>query len=222
MTHEELCALITGVAEVHHRMNGQKDTNFSAQLNSTERRILELAKPFLAVRNNDAHTRSAITFVLRLLETEAGDRDIVIPAIILHDVGYDSLDGNLLSRAWGPLREMEITRIHEREGARIAAAILEEVGYEESKKTEILQIIDGHDTRPAALSNNDRIVRDADKLTRYAKDLRSWIPNICSTIEESAARLERSVDSWFFLPVSKEIAMAELGQRRIEAETKNV
>ncbi len=192
------------------------------RLTETEEKIFQLAKPYLFVRDNETHTRSAMTFALRLLGTEEGDRDIVIPAVTLHDVGYHALTENLISRAWGPRKEKEITRMHEQEGARIAATILKEAGYDVRRTAEILEIIDGHDTRSTALSNNDRVVKDADKLTRYAKSLESWLPVFCSTIEEAAARLERSIDDWFFLPVSKKIARAELRQRRIEAEKDSI
>ena len=186
-------------------------------LHRSEERIFRLAKPFLTVRDNEVHTRAAIKFALRLLEIEKADRDIVIPAVILHDVGYNSLPEELMLRTYGPRREKEITRIHEQEGAKIAAAILNDIGYDTSKTAEILEIIDGHDTRPVALSINDQVVRDADKLTRYAKDLRSWPPSFCSTAQEAAARLERLVDDWFFLTASKLMAREELKQRRIEA-----
>ncbi len=186
-------------------------------LNDTEKKILELARPHLSVRNNEAHTLSAIRFALQLLETEEGNRDIILPAVILHDVGYHALSDDLISRAWGPMRETEITRMHETEGARIARAVLDQVGCDQSKIKQILEIIDGHDTRLEALSDNDRIVKDADKLTRYARDLTVWVPIFSQTLEEGAARLERSLDSWFFLEKSKEIARAELAQRRREA-----
>ncbi len=186
-------------------------------LNRAEERIFRLAKPFLTVRDNEVHTRAAVKFALRLLEIEKADRDIVIPAVILHDVGYDALPEELMLRAYGPGKEKDITRIHEQEGARIAAAILNDIGYDTSKAAEILEIIDGHDTRSAALSINDQVVRDADKLTRYARDLRSWPPSFFSTAQEAAARLERVVDDWFFLSSSKVVAREELKQRRIEA-----
>ena len=188
------------------------------RLDRAEERIFRLAKPFLRVRNNEVHTRAATDFALRLLETEKADRDIVIPALILHDVGYDSLSEGLMLRAYGPRKEKEVTRIHEQEGARIAAAILEDIGYDTSKTAEILEIIDGHDTRPVALSINDQVVRDADKLTRYGRDLRSWPPWIFSTAQEAAAGLERLVDHWFFLSTSKLMAREELKQRRSEVD----
>ena len=188
------------------------------RLNRAEERIFRLAKPFLSVRDNEVHTRAAIEFALRLLEIEKADRNIVIPAVILHDVGYDSLPEELMLRAYGPRKEKDITRMHEQEGARIAAVILNDIGYDTSKTAEILEIIDGHDTRPVALSINDQIVRDADKLTRYGRDLRSWPPSFFSTAQEAAAGLERLVDDWFFLTTSKLMAREELKQRRIEAD----
>ena len=196
----------------------RKSSKTRGRLNGTEEQIFRLAKPYLTVRDNEVHTRAAIAFASRLLETEKADRSIVIPAIILHDVGYNTVPQELMSRAYGPRKERDVIRIHEQEGAKIAAAILNDVGYDTSKTAEILEIIDGHDTRPVALSINDQVVRDADKLTRYARDLRSWPPAFRLTAHEVAARLERYVDQWLFLARSREIAREELRQRRIEAD----
>ena len=198
-------------------MAERKDFEVCLGLKRAEERICRLAKPFLTVRDNDVHTRVAIEFALRLLGIEKADRDIVVPAVILHDVGYDSLPEELMLRAYGPRKEQHITRMHEQEGARIAAAILNDVGYDTSKTAEILEIIEGHDTRPVALSINDQVVKDADKLTRYGRDLRSWPLSFFSTPQEAAVRLEQVVDEWFFLNSSKVVAREELKQRRIEA-----
>jgi HD superfamily phosphodiesterase len=196
----------------------RKSFKTRGRLNGTEEQIFRLAKPYLNVRDNEVHTRAAIAFASRLLETEKADRSIVIPAIILHDVGYSTVPEELMPRAYGPRKERDVIRIHEQEGAKIAAAILNDVGYDTSKTAEILEIIDGHDTRPVALSINDQVVRDADKLTRYVRDLRSWPPAFRLTAHEAAARLERYVDHWLFLARSREIAREELKERRIEAD----
>jgi HD superfamily phosphohydrolase YqeK len=200
------------------RMAGRIGFKIQRRLNRFEERVFRLAKPYLKARDNEVHTRAAIEFALRLLETEKADRDVVLTAIILHDVGYSAVPEEMILRAYGPRKEKVVTRIHEQEGAGIAAAILNEVGYDASKTTEILEIIDGHDTRPVALSINDQVVKDADKLTRYARDLRSWPPSFCLTAQEAAARLERFVENWFFLATSKDMAKEELKQRRIEAD----
>ena len=200
------------------QMAGRTGFKIHRRLSECEETIFQLAKPYLKARDNEVHTRAATEFVLRLLETEKADRDVVVPAIILHDVGYSAVPEELMLRAYGPRKEKVVTRIHEQEGARIAAAILNEVGYNASKTTEILEIIDGHDTRSVALSTNDQVVKDADKLTRYARDLRSWPPSFCLTAQEAAVRLERFVENWFFLATSKDMAKEELKQRRIEAD----
>ena len=183
-----------------------------------EQRLLRSAKPYLAAaRDNYVHTRIALECAFRLLETEKGDRDIVIPALILHDVGYSMVPTELMHRAYGPKAEEDVIRIHEGEGAKIAAAILKDAGYEEARTEEILRIIDGHDTRKTALSLNDRIVKDADKLTRYSRNFWSRIGQFQVTYEEFSARLEEFIDEWFFLDASRKIARKELGLRRKEA-----
>jgi len=49
--------------------------------------ILNLAKPYLQTRANDIHVAISIQFAHKLLGMEGGEAEIVIPAIILHDVG---------------------------------------------------------------------------------------------------------------------------------------
>ena len=194
-----------------------EDTIGSSDLTETERHLLSSAGPYLTVRDNNTHTRIALEFGFRLLESEAGDRDVVIPALILHDVGYSRVPPGLLHRAYGPAAEEDVTRVHEKEGAKIAAAILKDAGYDKARTEEILGIIDGHDTRKTALSLNDRIVKDADKLTRYSRNFWSRIGQFQVTYEEFSARLEEFIDEWFFLDASRKIAREELGLRRKEA-----
>ena len=54
-------------------------------------RIFELAKPLLATRDNELHTRVAYSFALKLLAAEGGDEYVVLPAVILHDIGWKSI-----------------------------------------------------------------------------------------------------------------------------------
>ena len=49
-------------------------------------KIFDLVHPFLDTRCNEEHTRIAYAFANRFLSQEAGDPDVVLPAIILHDV----------------------------------------------------------------------------------------------------------------------------------------
>jgi hypothetical protein len=186
-------------------------------MNAVEERIYQLAKPYLNTRLNDVHTPIALDLALRLLEKVKGNRHIVVPAIILHDVGWSRLPSEILTKAFGPGADRALTRLHEEESVKIAKSILAEVGYPCQYADEILQIIDGHDTRTNAISNDDEIVRDADRLSRYSRSL-FWleIEQLGLIPEERYRRLELKVEQWFSLSVSKEIAREELRRRQRE------
>ncbi|MEA2004564.1 MAG: HD domain-containing protein, partial [archaeon] len=127
--------------------------------------IWELARPYLDTRKNEIHTEIATSYADKLLEKEGGDKSIVIPAIILHDVGWKMIPKEHQIKGFGPKKtSIEIKRRHETEGVRIARDILNSTDYNTKKIEEILDIIDGHDTRKEAISLNDKIVKDADKL----------------------------------------------------------
>jgi len=191
----------------------------ASAVDAVEERIYQLAKPYLTIRHNDVHTQIALDLALRLLKKVKGNRHIVVPAIILHDVGWSRLPDEMLSKAFGPKADMALARIHEEEGVKIAKSILAEVGYQSQYADEILQIIDGHDTRAEAISINDEIVRDADRLTRYSRSL-FWLEVewFQPSPEKLCRELEFLVEKWFSLSASKEIARQELEQRRQELQ----
>lgn len=179
-------------------------------------KIFERAKPFLRTRKNLIHTRIALRYALKLLEQDKGDIKVVIPAVILHDVGWKAIPEKLHLSAFGPNpTNPKLARVHELEGAKIAKVILEELYYPSTNVKEICQIIQGHDSRKKPISWNDRIVKDADKLTRYSKkgmdiDLdRFRIPR-----KKYLTFLERMIDHWFLTPTGKEIAKQEIFSRK--------
>ena len=186
----------------------------------TYQKIFEQAKPFLQTRKNLIHTKFALQYALKLLETEGGDEEVVVPAIVLHDVGWKSVPENVQLTAFGPYRSNpQLRRLHEVEGARTARMILEVLHYPAEKVEEICRIIRGHDSRKRPISRNDRIVKDADKLFRYAREGvainvdRFHIPR-----EDYLDHLERHIGRWFFLNTSRQWAREELARRRKETK----
>jgi len=192
----------------------------TGSLNETETKIYELARPYLAIRNNDNHTSKAVDFTLRLLETGRGDRDIAVPAAILHDVGWSRVPEDIMLKAWGPEKDDNLTRIHEREGVKIAAGILKQAGYDGARLAGILQIISEHDTGQGATSVNDEIVKDADKLTRYTEDFWFIVESFSYEPMDFYRRMQDFARHWFFLPLSREIAEEELRKRWREIAAK--
>lgn len=183
--------------------------------------IRRLAAPYLDTRKNDIHTDIATEFVFKLLEKEGGDEDVVVPAIILHDVGWKRVPEELQLKAFEPkANSPELNRIHEVEGVRIAKEILEKVKYDKDKTEEILRIIDGHDSRKEAFSLNDRIVKDADRLWRYTKEgFDIDTERFSETFPEGINRLTSNLDKWFITNSAKEIAKEEIKKRLGESES---
>lgn len=181
--------------------------------------IHQLARSYLNTRRNDVHVEISLQFARELIEAEGGDADIVIPAIILHDVGWKKVPEALHLKAFGPrATSPELNRMHEEQGVQIADDILSKVQYDQGKISEILNIIDGHDSRKDALSLNDRIVKDADKLFRYSqKGFEIDNQRFEETVTEGLSRLKKYLDRWFFTQTAYRIAKAELEKREKEA-----
>jgi hypothetical protein len=131
--------------------------------------IWEKAKPYLQTRSNDTHTRYCYYFAEQLCEAHPeADPDIVLPAIILHDIGWSTVPEEKQLQSFGPhMIYPDLRRQHEIQGAKIATDILISLSYSADVISNIASIIDGHDTRTESLSIEDSLVRDADKLWRY-------------------------------------------------------
>lgn len=175
--------------------------------------IYELAKPYLNTRQNDVHVENSYRFARILLQKEPGEAEIVYPAILCHDVGWIKLSEDLQRKAFGPTFDPGLRRIHEEEGVKLARRILQKVNYPGDKINEILEIIDGHDSRLGALSDNDRIVKDADKLFRFHPigleiDIQRFGVERYPYMEWLSAQIE----SWFFTATGKSLARSELAK----------
>jgi HD domain len=138
-------------------------------MNTKHLNIWRLAKPYLNVRNNDEHTLFSYLLATKLLEKyPAGNPEIVLPSIILHDTGWSKVPKDKILHAFGPNNKYpELTRQHELESVEIAQKELLSLGFEQNRITQIIDLIDGHDTTKEARSLNDAIHKDADKLWRY-------------------------------------------------------
>ncbi|GAB4273083.1 MAG: hypothetical protein Kow0013_26840 [Pararhodobacter sp.] len=125
----------------------------------------EDARAYLDVRNNDEHTIVAYGLAKALIaQTPGADESVILPAILLHDVGWKRIPEDLLLLAIGrrPTR-LDLVREHEIHSVEIAREILERHQPEGVDIEAVLAIIDGHDTVKEARSLNDAVLKDADK-----------------------------------------------------------
>jgi HD superfamily phosphodiesterase len=166
----------------------------------------------------------AYDFAKRLLaHYSQADEAVVLPAILLHDVGWKMVPEEKQMNAFGPkATDKASNRLHETEGVRIAAEILASLDYDAAKTHEILQIIDGHDSRLEALSLNDKLVKDADKLWRFTTigidiDHRRFKAEPAAYIDYLSHQLEE----WLFTPEAKEMARLALAEARVPGRQKH-
>jgi HD superfamily phosphodiesterase len=138
--------------------------------------------------------------------------------VILHDVGWKSVPEELQLKAFGPGKnDMDVNRIHEVEGAKIAREILEQVKYDPVLTDEIVEIIIGHDSRKGPLSHNDAIVKDSDKLWRFSEQALQIDParfGIDPKVHN--AWLKEQIDGWFITRTAGIIACQE---QKLRAES---
>lgn len=176
------------------------------------------ARPYMRARKNDVHIPMAYDYAERLLRRHPrAGRRVVLLSILLHDIGWAVVDQEAIYRdGFGPnMMESDVRIAHEREGARLAAEILTALGYPDDVRARVTEIIDGHDTRRRALSEEDELVKDADALWRFsvagvaiASDWFGMTPG------QYADRTEPQIDDRLFTEAAREIARAELSETR--------
>lgn len=182
------------------------------------RKIFDLAMPFLKTRFNLPHTFIAYQYAQLLLQEESGSQEIVLPACILHDVGWSRIPKHRQVDAFGPfLKDNDSRRKHEMEGVVIAGKILTQVGYNSFSARKIMQIIDGHDTTPEARSLEDAITKDSDKLFRFsALGFRIGCERFRLPPEDYWPYLSTNMEKWVLTATGKKIAVHEAGLRASE------
>ncbi len=178
-------------------------------------RIADRVKPYLDTRENEMHTAICYAAAKRLLACHPeADAEVVLPGVLLHDAGWKMVPEEKQLGAFGPHpRDMETRRAHETAGAVIAREILGSLRYDPVKTGEIITIIDGHDSRDEALSLNDALVKDADKLWRFQPvgfevDCARFGLDRRTHVEW----LGRRINKWFFTDSAREIAREYLDE----------
>lgn len=156
-----------------------KGLNLEKLLNSKEKKIWNAALPFLDKRDNLGHAEIVTYFAFKLLDIfPQANQNIVIPAAILHDIGWSQMTnielklfyitdndgkGAELWRRYEPILRAR----HQELGVDMAKTILKKENLPKEEISHICKIILGHDTRKGFYSSEDGIVRSADKLYRF-------------------------------------------------------
>ncbi len=186
-------------------------------------KIWETALPYQDQRDDDGHARTTLKYAKILLELEGGNEDIVLPAIILHDIGYSQLPRPrrmmIFSKHATPYQRDTIQHEHQAESVILGEKILKKLSYPADLIPKILEIVSQHDTRKGFISREEGLVRDADKLWRFSCESFSLNKNRTGAdMEERCKRLEKDLENpdFIYSESAKRIAREELVQRRKE------
>jgi len=192
------------------------------EMKSLFQKIWKLASPYQDKRDDKNHAKIVTDYAIKLCELENADENIVVPAAILHDIGWSQLSKKEKFSIFKNISKEEERGIrikHEKEGVNLAKKILKKVNYEPNLIKKILEIIDGHDTRKEFLNKEDGIVRDADKLWRYSQigfeaDTRRFKLSLMTPIQLLKLRKSQvSEKGYFYSQSAKEIAREEIEER---------
>lgn len=173
--------------------------------------------PFIYARRNEIHLPLCFDWTQKLLDHyPEADRDICSLAIMLHDIGWYSIDNDRIMEEGfrnAGFMTSDVRYLHEAEGVRMAREILTGTEWEHLIEP-VCAIIDGHDTRTEPRDLNDRIVRDADKLWRFEV---AGLAISSEWFQDTPASYCRRCEGFLHLfetEKGREMAMAELARTR--------
>jgi len=182
-----------------------------------------MALPYQDKRDDKGHAKIVTNFSIKLCKLEKVDEDIVVPAAILHDIGWSSLskENRFLpfSPKNTPKKEYVVRIKHQKEGVKLARKILAKAKYPPKFIKPILEIISQHDTRQNFISKEEGVMRDADKLWRYTKlgikvDRRRKNISFLSVYNKIKKKINEQ--NFFYSQSAKKIAKIELGKMKKE------
>ncbi len=191
-------------------------------------KIWENSFPYQDKRGDSGHASVTLEYVKTLLALEKGDEKVIVPSIILHDIGWSQMPTDramlIFDQKASPEEKKEATLEHQNKGVELARKILDSVQYPENLTKEILEIISQHDTRQDFISKNEGLARDADKLWRFSGiGFGLDIKRFKFTPQQNYDRMDKRIakTGFFFSASAKQIARTELEKRKQEYSLNN-
>ena len=190
-------------------------------------KIKKEAEPMQDLREDSGHAEVVKHFAEKLCNMLKADEEIVIPAAILHDIGYYGVSKEKLGQLMAGKLSAEETKftkdLHMKNGAKFAEEIMGKLKYDSDTTKKITCIILSHDLNTPPQSIEEKIVRDADKLWRFSKkgfstdinrrqcEWTYWHNYLLGNINKP---------NYFLTEEARKIAIKELKMRKKEYEAK--
>ncbi|MFA5076483.1 MAG: HD domain-containing protein [Patescibacteria group bacterium] len=167
----------------------------------------------LAVRKNFVvHTIGAIKAMELLLTREKGDHSLLMPAVILHDVGWSAVPFDL-QRSKNRTKQLQALRLHLVLARPIIREILGQLNYPSLKIKKIIKIVVAHKFKNPR-DRNKRLLIDADNLSEVFK---KQFYNDVAAYRTTPRRLYQfRQDNHFYTQTARLVFLQELARRKKE------
>jgi len=167
------------------------------------------------------HTRSVVANGKILLAKEGGNPRVVIPTLILHDIGWGRVDfSDFIAAPAEAKRNVESVHLHMRYGAQLAADILNNLGWDEETIRKIISIIAVHDIPEKVLALNDldaTLVFEADWLDKFVPERTNRYFDLVpdrAELKEIKEYFKANRSRWFRTRTSRELLNRIISRRK--------
>jgi HD superfamily phosphodiesterase len=192
----------------------------AGHLEAWESQLKEKARPYLLQGRPDDwdHTLRAIEYGKALLKEEKGDPEVVITALVLHDIGWSRVSFDDFVQA-PPEKKKETRSLKEHmvQGAVLAREILEPFDFPKDKKELVFKIIAVHDL-PDIIENfpepEATLVMEADRLDRFGEESLKRYRKMFGEnyLQEGRQFLLEGSKTWFHTPTARRLVQELLAK----------
>ncbi len=182
-------------------------------------RVWKLALPYLKqgkAKDYLIHTRGVVKAMELLLEHEKGDEKTLIPAAILHDIGWSKVPLKL-QKSNNESERIEALKLHIKLAPPIVEEVLNEAGYKKDRIEKIVAVVVAHQfQKPKDLDK--QLLIDADSMADAFKE--QFYSDAKAYGKTPRELYEFRKNNKFFTKTAKELFAKELEKRRKEIEKK--
>jgi HD superfamily phosphodiesterase len=184
-------------------------------MNNNFEKIWELAMPCLKkgiMKDFVSHTKYVVKSIEMIIDGEGGDHNILIPAAILHDVGWSKVDPALQLND-----DMEKKREGQRQHIAFAKEIIEEIlnkaNYLKEDIQKIVEIVEAHKFQDPKEKEKQMLI-DADNLSDTFKE--QFDSDVIAYHSTPKQVYEFRTNNKYYTQTSKKIADRNMAELRKE------
>jgi len=184
-------------------------------MNKKYKKIWQLSLPYLKqgkMKNFVLHTEGVVKAMELLLKKEKGDSNILIPAAILHDIGWAKVPLKL-QKSHKQSEKTQAMRLHLEYAPAIIKKVPEDLNYNSKFIERIAEIVLAHKFhQPRQLDK--RLLIDADNLSDAFKE--QFYSDVKAYHNTPQNQYNYRLNNKFYTKTAKNIFYKELNQRKKE------